>query len=488
MKKILSLTAKDWLSGITQGTHIPSGLWIGASGINPFVNPVRTSTSLGALQAGPAVTDKTGAVVGETPIAWVTGIDGNSGKENLWFSTTGKFYSFDLSDDTGPTDRRTVANMANGLGTFQAAGNAQKYLYYWQKTQIGRFNLAATYDDDWSVTVAPGDNTGLQSTVHHPVHKFYDALFYGNKDRIGSIRDDGAADVVHATNDLDFESDYTVTTLSDDGLYLVIGMTNNIDDGANIYSGAKIRFWDTNSSSWEREWDLPAPDIISIKKVGIRMYALTSVGLFVFNFSTPPQLVYSLLSTDTAGVSSTTGSHHSMDVLGEGVLWGSGTRLHYYGKMIPQAERAYHQPFAVPSGTATMVASSAKYQKVFVGTTTPKFGYYDFSDSGTPDTGVNAESRVIDLGQEYLIGRIDVVLGSKLASGDSLNIGVGTGVGTTLNDFQSENAVSYTNYGATNSVKLDGSVKAEQFIIKPTFVGGGVKIKRIDVWGDPVLK
>lgn len=478
MKKILSLGPKDWMSGIAQGYHYGSGIWASATGINPFVDAQRANTRVGLLQAGPAVTDLTASVIVDTPIGWTA--DRNVSSNKLFIQGTGTLYSLDLDNDGSLTALRTVADMANGIVVFQPNGGT-KLLYYWQKTQIGTFDLTSTYDDN-------GDSyTGLQSTVHHPTHRLFDVVFYGNKDRIGSLRDNGSGGVTHSLNELDFGSDYTCTTLSDDGSYLVIGITKNVGGGSLVYPGTKILFWDTNSSSWEKEWDLDAPDIISIKKKGEVLYALTSTGLFLFNYSTSPTKVLSLQTGDTAGVSATTGAHYSMDVQGDGVVWGSASRLHYYGKFVSDSKTSYHQPFSVPNGTATLVCSSAKHQRIYAGTSTPKFGYYNHSSSGTPDTGVGAESVYIDLLDRYSIQRIDIIYGAKLASGDSVNIGVATPELTTIADYGGTNASSFANFGAVSRTKLLGtSLEAENLLIKPTFVGGVAKIKRIDIYGDKI--
>lgn len=478
MQKILSLDTKDWFSGVAQGYHAGAGIWAAASGINPFVDLVGLNQRIGLLQANPAVTDLTSTVVNETPIGWTADLATN-GDQTLYFNSTSHLYILNVSSDAGLTDQRTVANLANGTITFQPNGGT-KYLYYWQKTQIGRFDLSSTYVDN--------QYTGLQSTVHHPTHRFLDAVFYGNKDRIGSLRDDGAAGVTHATNDLDFESNYECTTISDDGYYLVVGITRNTSASTGVYPGTKILFWDTNSSSWEKEWSIDAPDIISIKRVGTRMYALTSNGLYVFSYGTSPTLVHLHSAADVAQPNPTNGGHYSMDVLADGVLWGSANELHYYGKMTPDAPFAYHQPVSVPSGTAQMVVSSAKAQRIYVGTTTPKFGFYDQSSAGTPNTSVTAESIMIDLKNEWKIGRIDFVMGFPLASGDSLNIGLANDIAGSFTDFQKTNAVSFADYGAKMSAKLLGTFNAELLRMKLTWAGGTVKIKRIDVWGDKIDK
>lgn len=478
MKKILSLSPKEWVTGVSQGSHFGSGIWSSATGINPFIAPYRGNSTEGLLQASPSVTDLTASVIVDTPIGWTNDYAVN-GDQTLYIQGTGTLYSLNIVTNSSLTALRSVSNMANGIVAFKATGET-KYLYYFQKTQIGRYDFVSTYVDNWA--------TGLDNTVHHPTHRFFDVIFYGNGDTVGSIRDAGGT-ATNNINELDVGAEFTITTLSDDGAYLVIGITKNTGAAgqSQAFNTTKILFWDTNSSSWEKEWDLDAPDIISIKKKGSALYALTSTGLYVFNYATAPQKVVNLDYADNASVNSTYGSHYSMDVLGDGVIWGGTSRLHYYGKMTPKASTAYHQPYSVPSGTAFLVCSSARFNTLYVGTNTPKFGYHDYSGNGTPATGISAESIWLDLADRYSIERIDVILGSVLTTGDSVNIDVASIEEPSFTPFGGTNAVSYTNFGAKSRVKLlNSSIEAENLKIKPTFVAGTVKIKRIDIWGDKI--
>lgn len=149
MKKILSLSTKEWFSGVAQGYHFGSGLWASAAGINPFIDAQRANTRVGLLQAAPAVTDLTGAVVIDTPIGWTADLASN-GDQIMYFNGTGTLYQATTSGSTisSVTANRTVANMANGISVFQPNGGTRRLMF-----SRGKVNVA---DETANYTVALG--------------------------------------------------------------------------------------------------------------------------------------------------------------------------------------------------------------------------------------------------------------------------------------------------------------------------------------------
>ena len=81
--KILSLTTKNYLTGLASGAHVErGGLWHTAVGINPFINPEQGNTDVGLLQTSPAPTEVTGGV-GGTPLSAATRVTGaGAGADN----------------------------------------------------------------------------------------------------------------------------------------------------------------------------------------------------------------------------------------------------------------------------------------------------------------------------------------------------------------------------------------------------------------------
>src|SRR6185369_4672692 len=160
--------------------------------------------------------------------------------------TNGDFYKISqtATSASGVTVLRSSSNATtDGLFFFKPPAGTE-YMYYFNTTQIGRWDISGTYPTGWT------DNhfTGLQSTSFRPTHRFNGAVYYGNLDRIGKVYDN-AGTAANNTNVLDFESDYTVYDIEDNGTYLII----NINNGRTT----RILFCDTFSLFCFKEWRTP---------------------------------------------------------------------------------------------------------------------------------------------------------------------------------------------------------------------------------------
>ena len=321
--------------------------------------------------------------------------------------------------------------MTNGIALFQPNGSSVENLYYWQTTQIGTWG-------DLNGTPVQTDAyiTGLQDTPYHPVHRIFDRIYYGNKDRIGSLVDDGAGGVTSKTNALNFESNMLVTCLEDDGDFLVAGITENQGDNS-IYAHTAVRFWDGVSSSWNKEWKIPDVTIIALKRIGSTIYAICPRGVYAFNRSTAPQKVKQI----NASYSPTFGHSNAVGTLGQSLLWGAGSNgtVNLYGSTLAGVPVAYHQPFSgAGTGSTTLIADDTRFMRLVVGTDEPALYRYILTAGG----GVmSAETVYIPLLERYDVKRIEVVFGEPLATGDSLDIQIQTDEDTTATDRSEERRV-----------------------------------------------
>lgn len=479
--KILELTSKDWMSGIAVSAHMPStGLFTDAAGVNPFVDPLTQSASTGLLQTGATPVDVSGSVMADA----VIGSAYNGAAYTAYFSGDGgHIYSLATSGfPNTPTDIRsaTVANLAEGLAIWQPNGGT-RYLYYWQKTQIGIWNLVGTYPTGWTDnSIAAIHTTG---SVIHPVHHLFGNLYYGNVDSVGSISDSGSGSSVSNPIALDIQGDFIVTTLCDDGNFLVVGATTNtIAGNLQIHTLNKIFFWDTNSSTWQREWEIETAFIASIQKIGSTLFALCAEGLYAFNFSTPPTLIVPLSNADgpatVGGVSPT----HQIACVKDGVVYwlSSGGDVCAYGSPIPGLAPRFFKPYKAYSTVPSHISVAGKFQ-FFIAGQSAKFGSLQTSSSG--NTSLSAKTIYIPLARKYQIHRLEIYLGEPLVSGDSLNIDVQADEDTTASDW---GTVSFTAHGAVRTVMLSGNYTAENLRIVFNFNGGNVKIKKVCVYGDPI--
>lgn len=482
MRKLLSLTSKHFVTGISPSRHYAkSGVFASAAGINPFVDPRLGSSQLGLLQTSASPTDISSSVVVDTPFARVSRVTGSNAGRMYILGASGHFYSMDLASPAAPTDLRSgtpITNPANGIVIYKTRGGTE-YLYYWQQTQIGRWDLAGSHPTGWT------DNqfTGLQSTTYHPVKLINDRVYYGNKDRIGMIYD-AAGTPTNNLNVLDFPSDFLVTALEEDTSYLVAALTKNTASGV-IGAETKVIFWDKSSPSWNKEWPINDFNIISMKRVGSFIYAVGSKGLWAFNFSTPPELIEPL-----SGQASAFGYANAADLINGAVLWGGPGYINAFGKFLPGLPNAYSQPYKIGSSDITLVDANNAAGNIIVGTAEPKL--YKISPYVGGATGLNAETVYFDLGQEFDIKRIDVSFGERLTSGDIVSITVGRDESFSYDVWAT---IRHSDVGGVEFVKtvagfgaggtLVGAVPAEMLKLKITFVAGAAKIKKIDVYGTP---
>jgi hypothetical protein len=423
--KILSLSTRDFFTGISPSAHSErAGLWHKATGINTFVDPTQGSVNVGLLQTSPTPVEITGGV-GGTPLSSITRVTG-AGAGTTFIGTSAGISEIDVSGDNNATSTLTNANMTNGLELFQSRGATAEYVYYWQKTQIGRYG-----DLNGTPTDTPAYLTGLQDTPYHPTHKMFDEIYYGNKDRIGRIKDDGAGSITHSANVLDFESNKLVTCLEDDGDFLVMGLTENQGDNS-IYSKTVVRFWDKTSSSWNKEWNIPDVNIIALKRIGSTLYAVCPRGVYAFNRFSAPQKVKQINST----YSPTFGHSNAVGVLGQSLMWGAGSNgtVNLYGSTLAGVPVAYHQPFSgAGTGSTTLIADDTRFMRVLVGTDEPKLYRYVLTSGGA--TSLSAETIYIPLNERYDIKEIEFIFGEPLATGDSLNVDVQTDEDNVATDY-----------------------------------------------------
>lgn len=477
-KRILSLTDKDFTTGISTHAHSNgSGLFFTATGVNSFVEPYAGSTGMGLLQTYNTPTDLTASVVLDIPTAGVENITGATAGSLYILGDAGHFYEVDLSNDT-ITDRRSaspITNPALGMDMFKPKGGT-KYLYYWQQTRIGRWDLTAGtggFTDNW-------DSTGIQTTIFHQSHLFAGAVYYGNLDRIGKVYD-VAGTATNSADVLDFPNDYVNTCLEDDGTYLIIGINKNVNGttgSTSLDSSIKILFWDTFSSSWSKEWLIPDFGLSAIKRYTDGFIAFCGRGIYYFDFNTKPK---KLRMTSVYPVRY--GYPNAVDALNDALIFANSTNssLATYGKLVPTAPVAYLQPWAGLTGDPTFINTS-KVGRIYVGTAQPKFYYY-VTGVGTAATGVSAQTVYFDFGDVFQIDRIDLIFGAPLASGDDISVSTRTDEVTGSVTWGS---ATFAADGAVLRKELKGHIKTDQMSLVWTWNAGAVKIKRIDVYGERV--
>lgn len=477
MQKILDLNEKEFLTGIAPSSQVQDkGMWSSALGIDPISALLIGNDATGLLQPGAAPIDITGSVVAGVPFAWDTDVS-TTGTEDLYiWDDAGNLYLKPLINDTGISLVGAMGSgPANGIFVMQHATGG-KYIYLFFTGNIGRYG-----DLHGSPTIAPY-HSGLQSTKDHPIHPLFDRYYFGNGRYIGSAADNGGSDDLVIENEaLDFPAQYTVKTLSDDGTYLVAGITTTLSTDTLARGHSKVIFWDTNQDSWQREWMIPDAAILSIQRVGTAMMAVTTRGLFAFTFNSPPEQLLPYLSTDYAPDYGYP-TQYAADVMGESIQIGGDSSISTFGKVSPNVPNALLRPYAGFSGFVTMIASSAKTSRTFVGTSNSKM-YVVIPGVPPLLTGVSAKTIYIDLARWWQVGLITLEFDGQLASGDDVSVSVEGDDATSSSAFGS---ATFAANGAIRSKEMYGSKEARKLKLIINFNGGAARIRNIQVWGDPI--
>lgn len=469
MEKILSLSSKDFVTGIAQGAHSTNtGLWHKANGIFPFNGRLSNENvniyTLMAGDGGAAVATITGSIIAS--------VNDPENVDTYYMDDDGSIYQNTSSVITGLTTPGK-----GGLAIFQPRSGT-KYLYYWHNTQIGRYG-----DLDGSPTATSNWATGLTSTALRPVHTLFDVVYYGNGDKIGSISDQSGT-ATNNSNVLDFPSEFTVVDITDDGFYLVAGITNAVTGNFGVN---KVIFWNQLDPSWNKEWIIPDDYITNVESVGGIIYIIGKTTLWRCTFNSPPEPVR-FIRRPVQGYPNASLSYQGL------LLWGDiDGRVNSYGKWSPDAPRAFFKPFDM--GTSAGVSALGIHTTTFSGKslalvvstldnddTNKAFNL--FGEVTTPGTGVAAETVYFtpEISNFVQIKRIDVTFAEPMASGDSVNIDVQEDEDTAAVDF---GTAAFATQGAKKKVKLSKNLgNMEQFKLIVNLNGGAPKIKRIDVYGE----
>lgn len=491
MKKILSFGSKQFATGLAPSAHSESsGLFFKADGVTPIYEPgTDQSVNNGFLMPG-----QSGTVVSGTPAGSFLGATKEyAAASKAYFTTsTGRLFSWTLDNtfSAALANLRTVTGLTYGLEIFRAAGGAA-YLYYWNADQIGRFDLAATYVDNYYAAAGTVVVSGIQTEYIHATHRYFNKIIWGNgRGKIGTMTDVSGT-VTVTSGALNIPSDMTCTDISDDGTYVVLAVTNNIGCDTTVLADTRIIFWDSADTLWTREFQINDPFIYSLEKTPFGLFAFGATGIWQVSFGGIKK-VYSrspgIYSTNA--YSQITYGKACATYFTNALVWGgaSGSNkvIKSFGQLDIALPAATVYPFlSTASKNITYVDGQMLKGYVLVGDDTPQLKAYPFSTANIPQTGLLAQTVYIPLGSKYQIERIDVIFGEPLVSGDAMSIQLKTDEDTAASTAM---VGSFAQDGAIRRKKMypDGFVADEQLSIVVNFTTGIPKIKRIDVWGTPM--
>ena len=490
-RPILSLSAKDFRSGIAPSMHAErGGLFATANAITADYDlGGAASAENGLLQPGPAPTNIGGATVVDTIFAAESGVLVSTMQAFFW-SDEGRLYRLlsngtltDLMDGTPAA----VSNSRAGLKLWNSTSSSDRGLLYWQSTQIG------LWDGATDSTTFTNNKYASIGTMNWPCpHIFLGNVYFAisQTGKIGALLDNGAGTVTLNQAVLDHDLKYSCFSMTDDGTYLVMALSQN-QEGTDQFANCKIIYWDTTSPSWNREYEIKDPFIWKVRGIGGVVYAWGQRGVYEIVFGRgvrklPPRFTAFGTPADVAigyGIQRATNYNHDM------LMWATDSYIELYGSPEDGVPPAYSKPFKIPSGVGTpsLVFANFAVGSVYVATDGDKLYRYDFNGA-TRETSVSAQTVYFPLPTKMEIDRIDVIFGEPLASGDAMSIQFKTDEDTAATPTTALVA-SYANDGAIRRKTIR---KLPLFTEGPlslviNFTTGTVKIKKIEVYGKPVV-
>jgi hypothetical protein len=467
MQKILTLGPENWLAGLVIADDYAGGggTFISADGFDIFREP-------GLLQTGYLQSEL--ATIASTPMWFRPTMENSSSEAYVYaYCLNGNLYKIDVNNATGSgidsvvdvsAEIITSNSQGQGFAIGKAFNDATIAMVYSKNTDI-RMN---------AVPPASGTDASIGTVTNSPYHPIHfsgvDKEFY-----IGDLNEVDAWDgTTYRTNVLDLDDDLTITSLSDDDKYLVIGATNNPTQ-VLAKSRSKVFFWNTWSPSWQREWDIPDTNLSAILKDGQKFYAFGRNGVWEFDLYTAPRFVFQKqTSTTTYDFAPKAGG---VDIWKGMLTWASAneTAIKAYGSPDNRLPKAFFSPFA--AFTAPQALHAVREMKLYVGDNSK--GYVLKTGN---QTGVVATTPYIPLGNRWKIGMVKMVT-SKLASGEKIAVTVKNDTG--LNSIISgDHDVEGDTQGKVYDKGTATDHRAEQVQIGLTFTGA-VKLKRLEIWGTP---
>jgi len=341
---------------------------------------------------------------------------------------------------------------------------------------IGTYDLATTFDDDWSQQVPTG-KADLQSAPHQMCVGLNDRLYIANgryiADYIGSTTTLG-------TTALDLPTGTTVQSIKWMNDRLWIGANNSSLTGSNKIKGS-IYIWDGSAESWEAE--IPVGGRIGA------LYVKNGV-LFVFyqDVSNNYKLGYVNGSniTDVTNFSGGLPDYYQVTEYKDFILWTAGANVYAFGSGDKDLPIRLFQ-IATAKYTTTVGGLSCPFGTPMIASHNATTGYELDKFSGYTVSSY-WKSLMFDVTMDNKLHVINKVIVNfeKLVAGNSFTLSLINNKGTTLYT----NEISYTKYGEISTYYTQVVLNSENFRVEIDYTNGSVsantKIKNVKIYGKSV--
>lgn len=227
------IASKPRLGGIRDSAGSPIFPMASAQGIDPYRIP-------GIAMAGKLSTIISSTTVVDLPVHVVI-----NGTDSWWLGQSGNIYK--VTNANVVTKPHTSSN-PEGYGLTLHHDGTAKYLYWRSDQEIGRFDLASTYNDDY-ITGLTSQGAGQEA----PLISFINNLYFANGSYIGR-KEGGAAE---NKTYLQLPANFYCKQILIYGTWLIL----NLKSTETNADSSKIVFWDGIKTDYQDVLPIPANEI-----------------------------------------------------------------------------------------------------------------------------------------------------------------------------------------------------------------------------------
>lgn len=485
--KLIEIKDADWMKGISKQKGIAlGGLFQKAPAFDPF-------KKMGSFTGGSTPTKRGSGIVTSSIEFFVPSIESNFAY-TYGFVDGNILYKIKLSDSSVTDISAQIANIT----TIRGAKAFNNRMIYANDTnafantfppllanQTTLFSAGVIVAGDHIFETAPDKNLYM-TNVNHVA-------------RITAIDGVTGNDGQYLT----FKDDIIIRDLTNDGTHLVI-VGDNVGSGV---AGSQplfdcfVAFWNMKSQDLTAFYEFKDQRVYAAKKSGTDVIIIGGNNIYKCNVGTPPTAIMALNNPNSSFVNDDTTfffptpstPRQFINVDSETIYMGGRKgKVLAYGRPSIGLEKIFYHPFNISSQNITGM-------------------FLDGNDLWTADEGPNLyETSVtaitgtssivlagIDFLSPYKFSYAKVILGSRLASGQSVDIEImsDNGDNTVMRNTKGTTySFSYTNFGKKKShifYPYPGATSASTIALfedlsKLTLINTGADVTRLEIWGIPI--